>query len=288
MEFNAIDTWVETQKTKSLPLTDSERKAWRQFLAAPLSEVSHHARQIALPVIKPLDDPDCRITQLWTTLEDAVSVFTDQNDKFVDFVLELQRLPDGKGVLGPETWFDDLPLFNDHWTEWVQFQYSDAMNPEREARRQAFTNQNAFLAKITARAARDPATKRTAVLDQRERGGEVIVEALEETPWDEKSPTYDAEGDKVAILDAYIPAAAQWLKFCAEGMYEKALSGQSRSWEYPYNETNWGAQKGWSKERWDFWRKRFLEISEMPELKEETRLMAKECVDKMIEVEKSK
>ncbi len=51
--------------------------------------------------------------------------------------------------------------------------------------------------------------------------------------------------------------------------------------------TNWGVGKGWSWDRWCFWRNRFREISEMKVLPPETRQVAKNCADRMEEVEKS-
>ncbi|KAL7624427.1 hypothetical protein AAE478_005991 [Parahypoxylon ruwenzoriense] len=291
MPSHKIDAWIEARRKKSQPLTDGEAEAWKQFLLAPPSEVAHHARQIALPIMKTLDDPNNRITQLWSALSEAVDELTDQNDKLADFVLELQRFPDGKGILGSKPWFYDLPLFDNFWTEWIQFQFSesDEPDPDRDVHRQANVNQNAFLAKITAHASGTDAGKTIVALDQRERGAKALIRALERTPWDENSVTFDPEGYKVTGLDGYVPAAAQWITYCAEGMYDISLSGGPRMpWEYPHTGTNWGVQRGWSRERWDFWRKRFLEISTMPELKEGTRLVAKECAERMGEVEKSK
>jgi hypothetical protein len=53
--------------------------------------------------------PDC--TLLWRTLKEAVDQFTEHNDKFVEFIVELQKLPDGDSV------FKILPQFREHWTE---------------------------------------------------------------------------------------------------------------------------------------------------------------------------
>ena len=52
-----------------------------------------------------------RIVYLWQILQQAVDLFTDDNDKFVDFIVELQKLPDGDHV------FKGLPQFSNHWTE---------------------------------------------------------------------------------------------------------------------------------------------------------------------------
>lgn len=54
-------------------------------------------------------NPDC--AYLWRTLQQAVDQFSDDNDEFVNFIVALQKLPDGHHV------FKDLPQFSNHWTE---------------------------------------------------------------------------------------------------------------------------------------------------------------------------
>jgi hypothetical protein len=48
---------------------------------------------------------------LWRTLSRAVDNFGDLTDRFVDFVVELQKLPDGNQL------FKIMPQFRNHWTE---------------------------------------------------------------------------------------------------------------------------------------------------------------------------
>jgi hypothetical protein len=57
---------------------------------------------------------------LWVALSDAVDKFPSQSDKLVELVIQLQHLPDGKGVLGPDPWFSNLPMFNSFWTEFIE------------------------------------------------------------------------------------------------------------------------------------------------------------------------
>jgi hypothetical protein len=123
-------------------------------------------------------------------------------------------------------------------------------------------NQHAFLAKLTARAGD------VKVLDQQGRGGEALRQALERTPWNSESLTYDDDEDaeKVTVLDAQVPAAAQWILYCPRALYEQAINGGAMDLEYEQNATNFGTQKGWSMERWNFGRNRFEEISNMREL----------------------
>ncbi|KAI1403844.1 hypothetical protein F4819DRAFT_505639 [Hypoxylon fuscum] len=292
MSSLSVDHWVFHQKRKPQPLTECELEIWQQFFAAPSSEIPQYAKWLALPIMKPISDPECRLTQFWSALADAVNSLTEHNDKLAQFVIELQRLPDGQGILGPNAYFHELPLFNDFWTRQVQFQSaadldeSDPSDPRFWADCQALQNQNTFLAKITALAASDTATKDNIHLDQRERGGQAMVEALEVTPWDENSPTYRSQAAKVTVLNAYVPAAVLWIMHCGEGMYEKALAGGSRMFESPNLGTNWGVERGWSKERWTFWLGRLLEISKIPELEEGIGKLAKDCAEGMADIGK--
>jgi hypothetical protein len=73
------------------------------------------AKKAVSPIIANLPNerdprwPDC--TLLWRTLKESVDQFTENNDRFVDFIVELQKLPDGDHV------FKKLPQFREHWTE---------------------------------------------------------------------------------------------------------------------------------------------------------------------------
>jgi hypothetical protein len=111
---------------------------------------------------------------------------------------------------------------------------------------------------------------------------------LERTPWDKNSPTYDEDGPKVTSLDPKVQAASFWIRYCGEELYNDSLKGGDMIMEYARNGTNFGIIKGWSKERWSFWKRRFLEISEMEELLPETRYVAKESAERMDAIEKEK
>ncbi len=110
---------------------------------------------------------------------------------------------------------------------------------------------------------------KVAVLDQRARGGEALKDALERTP----------------VVEADVLAAEPWIAYCADSIYDRCLQGGLMSWEYPHTGTNFGVQKGWSKQRWQYWRKRFQEISNAPETSQAARDVAKQCAEKMEEVE---
>ncbi|KAK8863408.1 hypothetical protein PGQ11_009643 [Apiospora arundinis] len=315
-----IDSWVAGQKQVSRPLSDKHLAAFKDLFSGTAKtpdEISEVASRIAEPCLKPFSESP--ITGLWHTIQDAVEKLPSQNDKLAALVVSLQRLPDGKGVLGPDPWFSDLPEFDNHWTEWVAMSFSDLKesNPDRQANRQAWVNQNAFMAKITAQAGGVEKLR-----EERQRGGVCLRMALERTPWDQDSPTYqapdgpmedamtfsddennddgedggeeeeeeDEEGEEeeetdpnaeITVLDALVPAAAQWILNCPRELYEKAAAGGEMDSEYDHNGTNFGTKKGWSLDRWAYWRKRFEEISNMEQLEDSTRRIAKEAMDKM-------
>ncbi|OTB00988.1 hypothetical protein M426DRAFT_266764 [Hypoxylon sp. CI-4A] len=261
-----IDAWIGDQKKLPRPPTDQELAAFREFLEAPADDVWKHAKKIGALYIQPLEDS--RIDIFWFVFGDAVNKLTSQNDKLAELVLKLQRLPDGKGVLGPLPWWSDLPWFNNFWTEWMQFQFDDLPQSSRdfESNSQANINRNAFLAKVTARMGS------VVDLDQRERGGQTLKQALERTP----------------VSESQILAVEPWITYCADSLYERSLEGGLMSWEHPHNGTNWGTQKGWSKARWQYWRKKLLDISNTIKVKEDVRNVAKECAGRMEAVERAR
>ncbi|KAI2630111.1 hypothetical protein GGS21DRAFT_492223 [Xylaria nigripes] len=261
MESEDIDAWARAQKELPRPPTDAEMAAFVDVLNAPTGDLWQLAPKLGGLYIKPFDES--RIDVFWFVLGDAVNKLTSQNDKLVELIIKLQRLPDGKGVLGPNPWWSDLPYFNNYWTEWQQFQFEH--KPESldyASNCQANVNRNAFLAKMTARRGKVP------VLDQRDRGGEALRQALEHTP----------------VVDADVLAAEPWLTYCADSLYDRCLEGGLMSWEYPHTGTNFGVQKGWSKQRWQYWRKRFEEISTTARTSQAVKGVAKQCVRKMDEV----
>ncbi|KAK8075359.1 hypothetical protein PG997_010022 [Apiospora hydei] len=306
-----FESWAAAQKQRYKP-TDEQLAAFRDLFgnASPsAAEMSEIASCIARPCIKPWDGSP-PITDLWCVLKSAVDELPSQSDKLVALLLELQRLPDGKGVMGPDPWFVDLPLFDNFVTEWWDVSY-----PDPHEGRQAWANENAFLAKLTAQAGGIEM-----FVAQSQRGGVCLRRALERTPWDQSSPTYidpdpPMEGDwmivssddedsgyeddeseegaeedeegvedpnlQITVLDVLVPAAAQWIRFCPRELYEKAVAGVEMDMEYDCNGTNFGTKMGWSLERWEYWRKRFEEVSTMEMLEVDTRRIAKEAAERM-------
>jgi Protein of unknown function (DUF3632) len=121
-----------------------------------------------------------------------------------------------------------------------------------------------------------------------------IKKALERTPWDdeedpdkiEEYPPHRAhqlELRTIQTLNSTVPAAAVWFTINCKGLYEQ--KGGEVGNEAPWNQTNWKGAKGWSKERFAYWRERFEWISNVPELDIETRKAAKEGAEAIRKVE---
>jgi hypothetical protein len=109
------DEFVSMQEHDSHSPPPEMLSAFKKLLSDPSVPASATAKEAASPIIANLPNekdprwPDC--TLLWRTLARAVDTFTDLNDRFVEFIVELQKLPDGDHV------FAILPQFNNHWTE---------------------------------------------------------------------------------------------------------------------------------------------------------------------------
>lgn len=164
-----------------------------------------------------------------------------------------------------------------------------ADDPDREAKKQAWVNINNFCATLS--------KTRTPELDERSLSAWVLKEALEKAPWEEASHpdleemleedpddevvaeevAYEYESRKVGVLEYWVPAAAAWMNIDAKGILEmkgRISVADDEEWE----PTLWRGRKGWSRERFEFWRGRFEVISGMEKLSESTRNEAVEAV----------
>jgi hypothetical protein len=159
-------------------------------------------------------------------------------------------------------------------------------DPERDSKRQAWINENLFSAKLS--------TYKIPQLDERHRAGFVMRHTLEKTPWDSpplslQTPIdpndsdysilvaqreHELELHDIKRLDNWIPAASVWIQINAQGLYEmEGPMNTEREWIV----TNWKGKRGWSKERYGFWRERFEVIGDIGELEEKTRELAREA-----------
>jgi hypothetical protein len=166
-------------------------------------------------------------------------------------------------------------------------------DPNRDAKRQGWLNVNVFSAKLS--------TYGVPELDERSRAANVLRDTLERTPWEvHHHPDIEEEEENmeedeyeeyrrnelelrdVRTLNATVPAAAAWIKINGKGIYE--MDGPMET-EYDWDKTNWTGKKGWSKERFHYWRERFEWISKVTALDKATRGEAKTAAELMKQIE---
>ncbi|RHZ57496.1 DUF3632 domain-containing protein [Aspergillus thermomutatus] len=284
------ETFITAQSQKNYPPPKNVLSAMKSLLADPCTPPSRAAREaVSCFVEESNSNPD--YTALWPLLFAAIGRFTDQNDRLVDFVAELQRLPDCNGASGR------LDGLSEYMTEFV-FDYVDhpLYDPQRDEKRQSWVNVNSFTAKLYARGIR------ANHVGHLRHGGWVLRKTLEKAPWekfhhedieqeledldnDDDDDEYCEQRDRlleeidIRTLNGWVPAAAQWIRHCGKEIYE--MEG-SMGREFP---TKWTGSEGWSKERWAFWKERFQWISSVTALDRKTRRVAKEMVEEMASIE---
>ncbi len=101
--------------------------------------------------------------------------------------------------------------------------------------------------------------------------------ALESEP-DPRSRAYHQQGP---VLGLYVPVAAEWIFQCGHVLFASKESWDSES----HGKGLWKEKPGFSPERWQYWKQRFLAISEHDQASAETKQVAKEAAEQMAKVE---
>jgi hypothetical protein len=168
---------------------------------------------------------------------------------------------------------------------------------DRDAKRQAQINQHAFWAKLS--------TYEVPELDEISRAGFTFRSTCEFAPWEkvhfpEIEEYYDPEDEEewpairdreleltcIQILNAKIPAAAQWTKHVGQRVYEMEGGAERKyDWQKEAFNVKWTGPKSFSKERFVFWRERFEWMTTITALEKSTQRIARECADHMKEIE---
>ena len=86
-----------------------------------------------------------------------------------------------------------------------------------------------------------------------------------------------------AVPDFEVPAAKEWLEIAGDRIFE-ASDGDTTG--YLWERELWKPQRGRSKQRWCFWKRRLQSMAESEELGLETREAAKKAVEAMNAVAK--
>jgi len=161
-------------------------------------------------------------------------------------------------------------------------------------------NQHAFLAKLSTRGVPE--------FDQIGRAGFTLRSTCEFAPWEKVhfpdiEEWYDEEDEEdwpatrdrelelvnIKILNAKIPAAAQWIQITGQRLYEMEgkLEGE-HDWQDEALNSKWKGGKGWSKERFVFWRERFEWMTTITALEKSTQRIARDCAERMKKIEEGK
>ncbi|KAJ5594176.1 uncharacterized protein N7459_000384 [Penicillium hispanicum] len=224
-----IETFLAEWAQDDHPPAPQTLSAWRRLLSDPSipassvakEAVSHWAqRRVANP------DP----ISIWRLMWDSVQKFTDHNDRIVDFLDELRKLPDCDGA------FQSLPGLSEDMTEFI-FDYLDhAWSPTiRDAERIGWKNVNLFTVKMHIRGIHSNGSGQLC------RGSWVVRKTLEKAPWEtfhhadieDYIESWDSDSDDeeyckrrdceletidIRTLDGWVPAAAQWFIYLGKEM----------------------------------------------------------------------
>jgi hypothetical protein len=112
--------------------------------------------------------------------------------------------------------------------------------------------------------------------------------ALEDVQEDDPPERGHQPGTRIEKFEARVPAAAVFVFAVGKEVYarEEDLSETRPEYGDPGKGGKlWKGQAEFSKERWALWKSRFVEVSELEELSEEVRAIAKEAVEAMKRIE---
>ncbi|KAI9849148.1 MAG: hypothetical protein M1837_005378 [Sclerophora amabilis] len=199
-------------------------------------------------------------------------------DRLAELVAQLSRLPSSKTVklLAVETkvWAE-LPLLGSSlMNEWrcpnlaIDITKVGAGQAER---RERYLRLNALIIRLT----------RDGTLDLRSYGLATLRDALEGQLAPARYSGVKENPFPDAALRCRVAAAAEWIEQCGGIIFD---SDENAS-DVPGGPL-WNGTKGFSRGRWDLWKKRFGLISEHDRAKEETKSAARGARDRMTEIEK--
>ena len=115
-----------------------------------------------------------------------------------------------------------------------------------------------------------------------------------EVPWDQHSTTTTDSTRQPRLAGLYVPPAATWILIAGEQIHALCKEDHDRKDGAPgvtpyHDEWLWGKGRGYSSDRWAFWKKRFGEIAKMETegLEEGVRHVAAKAAERMGEIDKA-
>ncbi|KAF2123954.1 hypothetical protein P153DRAFT_351539 [Dothidotthia symphoricarpi CBS 119687] len=295
MSNASYQSFIKSQTEQRYPPFSEQLSALETLFSDPSVPVSEIAKRAADPLVVAYNNapngsgPDvAKAARIMHSLNIAVRELTEYNDKLVQLVYEMHNIP------GEEDAGIVFGYFNSEWTEFgSDFKYPRESDPARSAKLQEWINMNSFCAKLS--------LKGDSKVDRRWDSDWVFRCPLELTPWDddnsdllenkdlelEKSRAqyeYQLEERDIKSLNFWIPGAVAWIKINGQGIYD--MTG-NMSREYDWVKTTWKGPKGWSKERFGYWRERFAWVSTVETLDGRTKEDAREAANIMKNIEEN-
>jgi hypothetical protein len=108
--------FIKAQLNHEAPIASEQLSALSNLFVEPKSSIPEIARQITAPILRALEkEPDAPVDcyRLWRTIADAVKDLTEFNDKLVELVVEIQKVPDSIGYIA------HMQDFRQYWTEFA-------------------------------------------------------------------------------------------------------------------------------------------------------------------------
>lgn len=115
------EAFIAAQAKKEHPVLPEQLEALKTLLTNPAIPISKVAEDLTAPVLehhqKTKQDPnishDFDHATLWESITDAVKQLTDFNDRLVDLVVAIQKIPD------PEGHYASMVDYTQYWTEFA-------------------------------------------------------------------------------------------------------------------------------------------------------------------------
>ncbi|RAL16215.1 DUF3632 domain-containing protein [Aspergillus homomorphus CBS 101889] len=291
-DYDDHNKFLTDEAEREYPPEPEVLAAFRTLFMDPTVPVSEVARQAAAPLLRqitlePIYIPDCG--EIWRTHMRAVRRLGKFNDRLVELIVELSKLPDKNGV------FHQLPDFGSYWLEFG-FDFADPLptDPDKTTIRQEWVNECAWGAKL---AAVLPVPSLADFLA--EEGGMIIRQTLENADWEiyhhPDIEKYDDGADDewyeefrdleilkmdVRTLNGKIPGAYQWIKYLGKELYQRNGRPMRREWDHSI----WKGLHGWSKLRWAFWIQRLRWVTTVTALDRRTKLVAVQMAREMVAI----
>ncbi|KAH7057282.1 hypothetical protein B0J12DRAFT_783684 [Macrophomina phaseolina] len=280
------DEWYASkgQLNDDEPATPEEVEALKSFIEDKASpETAAKRLMTTREDKKSLEDKTNRVAWL---LFDLAMDFPDQQSRVFELLEAIKALPDEQLAFTDEQklkysdWksWKDLERFWDIVDEmrrsyWAYRLEQDGEDDDPEANPRKWARINALMARHVARYG---GTSELAY------GLSVIRNALETEPWNKTGGDEAREKERLKFLSADVPAAAGWLIYAGEEVFDSLKSGST---EIKIEPSDLWSRSDSGVSRWNLWKERLNWVWEQQSLADEIRQIAKNAYTSMQSVE---